>query len=251
MTGQGTLIAVNHVSVQVTRNINNLHGAIGETENMEDKLIDRIRETLGINPLAEDVQYRLAGFFNRYRPDGDGLRSLLIENGTEGEVLLRVQKIFLVTAPHWRPSDLYFVIRKYEDIDAESALEIVHNYLEGFRIFAEYTGNVELASALRKLKLTSGVPEASALNDDVSVMMHECLTDFLADQQGLKNELFFLKEALYSMANDYSLAAYALGPAMDVPGAHCAFDRYFDIWRYGIRILIFKDGSVNIELPGR
>jgi hypothetical protein len=217
---------------------------------MENKLIDRIRETLGLNFLAADVQYRLGGLFNRYRPDGDGLKNLLNENGVEGEVLCRIRKIFLVTAPHWRPSDLYFVIRRYEDINSESALGIVQNYLEGFRLFAEYNGNFELACTLKNLKFTSKFPDASALNDDVSVMMYECITDFLAIQQVHKNELFLLKEALYSMANDYFLSAYALWPAMDFPeNLRFAFDSYFDIWRYGIRILFFTDGSVTFELP--
>ncbi|ALU88769.1 hypothetical protein Hrubri_1560 [Herbaspirillum rubrisubalbicans M1] len=217
---------------------------------MENKLIERIRKNLGVNFSEVDVQYRLAGFFNRYRPDGEGLKKLLAESGVEGEVLSRIQKIFLVTAPHWRPSDLYFVIRRYDYIKPQSALEIVQNYLEGFGLFAEHNGDSELASILKSLKFTSKVSNASALDDDVSLMMYECLTDFLAVHQENKNELFLLKEALYSMANDYFLLAYALWPAMNFSGnLRSAFDSYFDVWRYGIRIQFFKGGHVSVELP--
>lgn len=87
-------------------------------------------------------------------------------------------------------------------------------------------------------------------DEDIPLLIYECLTDFLAKMQPEQNEIFFLKEALYSLANDYFLMAYLLWPAIqeNVPLPNI-MDSYFDIWFHGIKLNFSNDGTVFVKTP--
>lgn len=218
---------------------------------MSNTLIERIEAATGIVVPAPTDSHRLSGIFNRYRPDGAGLELLFEASGIEGKILSRLKKVFLATAPGWKPGDLYFTVRQFSPMSPATAATIVEDYLTGFRSFAEKIGNSEVAGALSSVKVVSDNAIGKSEDEDVAVMMYECLTDFLATQQPRQHEAFMLKEALYSMANDYFLMAYVLWPAMGFEDelSH-ALDNYFEMWRHGIGIKFFKGGLVAVSLPG-
>ncbi len=218
---------------------------------MSNTLVTRIEAATGIAVPTPTGQHKLSGIFNRYRPDGAGLERLFEVSGIEGEILSRLKKVFLATTPSWKPGDLYFTIRQHVSIDPSSAATIVESYLAGFKRFAAHIGDSDVTSALDGMRVVFAVPIGASEDADLGTMMYECLTDFLATLQPGRHELFLLKEALYSIANDYFLMAYILWPAFGFEGelAH-ALDNYFDVWRYGISLRFFKGGNVTIGLPG-
>ena len=168
----------------------------------------------------------------------------------EGEVLRHIQRVFVVTATDWKPSDWYFVIRNYEPIEANAALKMVEKYLKSFALFATRVGNDELAAALNRVKIET---DCTAMVGDGQYMlgwMYECLTDYLTNFGEANGEIFGLKEALYSMANDYFLVAFILCPAMGPDRQNCQlFEEYFDIWRSGINIKFGNNGVFSLDLP--
>jgi hypothetical protein len=212
-----------------------------------DTLAKRIERATGIE--VEDKN-DLFGFFSQFRPDGVGLEAISADSGVEGEVLARIRRVFAATAPGWAPGQLYFKIRRFEALDAASAQRIAGSYLMAFQRFVQYVGNAELSDELAGVRVESHPPVEAQEDTHLPIAISECLGDFLAQQQPSRHELFLLKEALYSMAADYFLAAYMLRPVLPLEGdAGQALDEYFDIWRYGIKLKFYKGGIAAISLP--
>lgn len=217
---------------------------------LSNTLARRIEAATGITVPVPADQHKLSGIFNRYRPDGAGIENLIGTSGVEGEVLLRIKEVFLATASSWQPSDLYFKIRKFSPTEKATAAALLERYLMDFARFSNYVGDADIGKALSEVKVVSevqiGVPE----DTDLPNMMYECLTDFLAQQQPDRHELLLLKEAVYSMANDYFLMAYVLWPVLGLEGeVGDTFDAYFQLWRSGIGVKFFRGGIVCFYLP--
>jgi hypothetical protein len=194
--------------------------------------------------------YQLAGMFNRYRPDGAGLERILSAEGIEGLVRSRIQRVYDTTAKHWSPGDLYFLVKSPEAIEPAQAVDIVRRHLRGLETLAAHVGNEEVAGFLSGLTFTTQRPARAKTSDDVRIAVHECLTDFLAPLDAEHHAVFMLHEALYSMANDYELAAYMLWPATQLKGeAAGALDAYIDVWRFGIEIEFLEDKVIYVKVP--
>jgi hypothetical protein len=213
-------------------------------------LRERIETETGLSVREGFDTHELAGLFNRYRPEGVGLERLLSGDGVEGEVRARIKRVFDVTAPGADPGDWYFVIRRHESLDRAAAIKVARDYLLSMQRLAEFIGDTEVRDALSALKVESHPPAAVAEDDDVPVMLYESFTAFLPSFARDGREILLLEEALYSMANDYSLMAYMLAPVIPLGGeARGALDPYFDVWRYGITLKFFAGGIVSVGLP--
>lgn len=217
---------------------------------MKDRtLLERIKDEIGISISVPGDDSKLAGMFNRYRPNGLGLERLLLSDGVEGEVLSRIRRVFGCTARCWRPSDFYFVIRNFDVIDQSKAEEIASLFLSGVGDFIRYIGDVELSDEIDQLRVVPEVGDNAEVTDDFFISIYECLTDFFAGLQSDFDEIFFLKEAVYSMANDYFLMAYLMLPAAKVGALEGSLNAYYDVWRYGLKLEYFSDGSVVVKRP--
>jgi hypothetical protein len=160
-------------------------------------------------------------------------------------VRARVEKVFEATASSWEPGDLYFVIRQFAPLDQASAANIAGAFSAGIKRVADYVGESELSGKLERSKVVLSRPTDLASERDLPDMMHDCLTDFLVTMRE-HHEIFVLKEALYSMANDYYLMAYMLWPALQFTGDMSGvLNSYIDLWRHGIRLEFFENGCIS------
>ncbi len=178
--------------------------------------------------------YALAGLFNRFRPDGEGLERLFGADPVQQAVLTRIRHVFEATASSWKPGDLYFVVREAEAIDCDRAQMLASAHVTGLEKVAQLRGDTQTQRALAMLRK---YPDRRQVQAVAATLMYECFTDFLAQFQPAQDEVFLLKEALYSMANDYYLMAYMLWPAIrKATGLPDLLDPYAELWRHGVRI---------------
>jgi len=214
-------------------------------------LTEKIKLETGISVSSSKDIYLLAGIFNKYRPDGEGLNHLFSDHGLERQVCERIKRIFSVTALEWRPNDLYFSIKRFGHIEREMAIEITQKYLDEIKKFSELINDSDAINSLSTLRVASDLPTPDILfSDDMPTLIYELITDFFAKLQPERHELFMLKEAFYSMANDYFLMAYILWPVIQAEtGSVIKFDSYFEIWRNGITLNFSEDGMVFVNLP--
>jgi hypothetical protein len=212
-------------------------------------LISRIAAETGVSIRSAADEDKLFGMFDRYRPHGAGLERLLSDQGIEGRVRARLQRVFDVTAPGRQPGDAYFVVRRYEPIDETRAVELTRVYLNGLQKLAEHMGNMALSRELSSLKIVANSPSGLDPDEDMGIQIYECVTDFLRRFQSERNVIFVLREGLYSMSADYFLAAYILWPAIEsIELAPGAMEGYFDIWRHGVKLKYFAN-MVAAERP--
>jgi len=224
-------------------------GEIWATPMSHDSLAERVRVATGL-PAGERVDPdALAGFFNRFRPDGAGLGAILEDTGVEGQVRRRLQNVFEATAPAANDGDCYFIVRRPAPIDRAGAVRLAQSYLADFGAFVARTGDDGLSTALRDVRFVQQPPADGVLDEDLSVRMYECLTDFLAELEHDDRGVFLLKEAIYTMACDYFLTAYVLWPAIELHPDGDVFERYFELWRSGIQITLYEGGLALIEVP--
>lgn len=189
----------------------------------------------------------LAQLFTKYRPHGAGLERLLLAQGPEGAVLERVRKVFAATASSCKPDDPHFVVRHAMPVSPSERETLALEHLRGLMAFAEFVGNAGAHEVVAALSIQSRAPTHATPDADIRTTLHRCLTDFLVKFQEKDNELFLLKEALYSMANDYWLEAYMLAPILGLTErASGALDSYFELWRRGLSLKFHDDGSVTV-----
>ncbi len=212
-------------------------------------LASRIEAETGLRVLSHDDVDLLAGFFNRYRPEGLGVDRFLSGNGVEGLVRERIEKVFRATASSWTAGDLYFINRHFDPLDHETACILAKRHLQDISNIARGLGDVETSKSISELRFVLGPHSAAGEDVDVATMVYESLTYFLADFQPGWHELFLLKEALYSMANDYCLMAYILWPVVKTGDGDIGdmFDSYFELWRYGVTLTYHMGGVVAVD----
>jgi hypothetical protein len=212
-------------------------------------LLERIVTEANLESSAELDQDVLSGVFNRYRPTGEGLERILGKEGVEGKVRARIKRVIEVTASSLKPDDWYFVLRYPQPIDRDDAVKLVESYLRDLAQLAEFAGADEARDAISSLAVVQSSNTSFTRDESVPTLIYECLTDFLAGFQPDQNELFALKEALYSMANDYFLMAYMVWPAVqESTGLPTLLDSYFEVWSHGISLDFSTDGSVFVRI---
>jgi hypothetical protein len=219
-------------------------------------LLQRIFAETGLVVSKPEDQHILAGMFNRYRPNGDGVERILEGDGVEGAVRARVMRIFEATARAGKSGDLYFVVRQPEPMDPQMAVQYASDYLNGIGRLADFVNDSKTRELVASLIVSPHPNTPFARDERVAAHIWECVGDFLAKFQPDRDELFILKEALYSMANDLVLTAYVLWPAVQrsvsLPEL---LDPYFNLWRHRIGLDFSTDGHAYVkpktDLPRR
>ncbi len=209
-------------------------------------LLTRLKTEMGLDPGAALDPYTLGGLFNRFRPDGDGLERLFAQDAVQLAVLARIRNVFKASAPSYLKTDLYFVMRRVDPCSIGEARQWADAHLAGMQHLADFVGDTETQRAIAMLR---SAPGGVGTEDVVTTLVYDCYTDFLAEFQPSQDELFLLKEALYSMANDYYLMGYMLWPAIQkATGLPPLLDPYFEMWRHGVRLA--GNGAVTIDAQG-
>jgi hypothetical protein len=215
------------------------------------RLLERICAETGSVVTNSRNAHILAGMFNRYRPHGDGLERVLAGEDVECAVRSRIKRVYEVSTPGSDPRDLYFVVRQPQPVDPPSAVRHATDYLHGIERLADFMKDSETRAAVKALTVTAGHDMGFAPDEDAPALLHDCIGDFLAKFQPKHNELFFLKEALYSMANDYFLMGWMLWPAIqETTQLPDLLDPYFAFWRHGLRLEFSASGRVHLRIPG-
>ena len=214
-------------------------------------LLERInaeaRDTVGEIITGFEDSYKLAGIFNAYRPNGDGVERLF-GHDAEGQLILqRVLAIYRATSVGWRPGDLYFIVRQPAPVEPMAAVALAHSFLSDIRALTKAVGVADPCEELPKEVCFSSQKKTQEMHP---VEFTETLGDILAELDPTQIPAVLLQEAVYSMANDYQLTTYVLWPLLAAKyGIQTPLmDSYFELWRHGIRLTVEEEG-ICVVLP--
>lgn len=218
-----------------------------------ETLAARILKETGIAVTGAADADALAGMFVRYRPLGAGLERLLVDRPAERAVRDRLKATFAAAADAGGgPQDPYLLVRGVQRPSDEVVAACVASWLAAVGRIADLAADGEALGAVALSRATGAPPRGAAFDNDRATLFHETVADFVARWQPGASELFLLKEAAWSLANDYFLMAWILWPAHALPNELplAALDGFFEAWRLGLRVVFFAEHEVGAQSVG-
>lgn len=192
----------------------------------------------------------LAFLFQRFRPDGDGIKEFCQDLNCS-EIASRLLDLFRATAAGFKKGnvvDAYFVVRRPPSSTNEEIRALAVNYCKSLKHVASVTGDDEMKSYFQdvsKIEMEIRRGETASLeSSDIDISIYQALNDYFS-HGGVKEQGALLDEALYTMANSYNLSNYVRWPLLrsfngeesDEP-----YSKYFELWRRGVNPVFEDDG---------
>jgi hypothetical protein len=193
-----------------------------------------------------------AGFFQLFRPSGDGLEAAFEGIEAADEILPRLLEVYEATAEGW-DEDPYFIVSKPRPIPASRAKDLLGSHLERVAAMARAVGDDELMRLLaRPLRLEVGWGETPwpPGDDDPETTIYEATGDFMRSLTPRESHALLMEEGLYTLACDYNLRHHILWPLYrHASGIDEPFGPYFELWKHGAGYRFTGEREVTVFVP--
>lgn len=236
-----------------------------------EQFFEQCRAAAGIGSQVAFEPDALIGFFQAFRPHGEGLAAAF-EGLSDGDDLVeRLSELYRVCGDSLRPQggrDAYFVVRRPEPVEAVVVESLARDWLENLASLARGLGNERIAQRLSGdvgVRVLEGIapkpPKAAEDRSDLLELFQHDLPDLLAPVTPADSIPALLRPAYYFVACDAALRDYLMWPLYRDPirslakqGSHLAveadpFEPYFTLWRHGIKYRVFTDDQVDFYIP--
>jgi hypothetical protein len=197
------------------------------------------------------------GFFQRFRPDGQGLDSLFAKFRFGEEVFANVRRVYGVCriGTEGTNVDSYFIVRSPLRITDAETRSLAEKCLEGLVAMADLAQDAEAYAYLRSCDITEAGKGAIAPADyqnEYSMLVHEFFTDWLFSLDSAEESAIEFREAFYSMTADYFHAAALMWLwYRQSTGLLAPLRPYLELWESGHKLL-FRHGELVVftsDLP--
>lgn len=198
-------------------------------------------------------QENLVGFFQKFRPHGNGLAAALEGVVGANEILPRLLELYEVTADGWQREDAYFVVKNPKPCSKEQARQLTNLHLQKMREVAREIGNRDLRHLLEhppQIEVICGKVPWPPGQNDLESLIYEVRTDFILSLTPLNSHILLLNDAFYHIACDYFLRDYILWPLYRHSTTVVEpFKPYFELWKYGAGFRFPIDDTVKVYVP--
>ena len=209
----------------------------------------------------------LIGFFQAFRPDGEGLSGLFDHLEDEQELLGRLGAVYAAAGDGRRGDgsrDAYFVVRNPPAIEPEDAADLANRWLGGLCALALHLKDDVLTQTLDPIpdvRVLEGLPpkhpKAQSERSKLLRSLQDEADTLLQRVDGGNATAAALGSAYYFVACDSMLRDYLMWPLyadmISEQGGDQAvadpFEPYFQLWRHGVKYRIFDDRQVSLYLP--
>jgi hypothetical protein len=199
---------------------------------------------------------RAFGFFQRFRPNGNGLAPAILALPCGEELLRRLQRVYDATVDGWREDslDAYFVVRRPQPSTYQELEELARRQMGIWLSIVRDCGNQELADELevKSVEFMQDLPRPTHSDGDApEVELHDVEGDWHGRLQSILEAGHVTNEAFYSIACDYGVARYLTWPwyrastLIEEP-----YGPYFELWLRGAEISIPEAGRIVVGLGG-
>jgi len=225
--------------------------------NDEKAMLERWKALAGDTSPEPWTPDQMAGFFQCFRPDGQGLSQAFEGVECGEEILARLLEIYRATADGWlreNSHDGYFIVRNPPPTTSSQAEDLVRKHLKRVVAMAEAIGRAELTALLRqppRIELTHGeAPSPSLDYDGPDSMIYEATNDFMHSLTPRESEALLMEEAMYAIACDYNLQYHCLWPLYrDATPIEEPFAPYFELWKRNLDYRFTGDSEVRVYVP--
>jgi hypothetical protein len=198
-----------------------------------------------------DAEAELYGFFQAFRPHGEGLAEALGDTVGADQILPRLSEVYQATCAGWDPSDAYFIVRRTGPLAVEPASSHALDHARAMGAIAHAMGSQELGSVLSSTFEVSVVATAAPDPSDLDAAVYELISDFMTSLTPTQSDLLLLEEAAYGIAADYYLQyhlfwpLYRQGSTVEEP-----FLPYFRLWALGATPSFVSRDRLIVHAPG-
>lgn len=205
------------------------------------EVIRRFSDAAGISPPAESP-VGLVGLFQSFRPDGNGLESVMAKVQGGEEVFSRALQVYAASSGAYRPGQAYFHVSPGR-VRGEDALSLARGHLRALEKLVQ--DDVELVELLRGVSVEYA-PDLSCLqrldgDDDPSVWIFDAVSDALADAVDQSSPLVVLRDAAYAIANNIYVAGFVLWPLYESLGPEDPLAPCFELWAAGLEVRFLEE----------
>jgi hypothetical protein len=200
-------------------------------------------------PWDED---QMAGFFQRFRPEGKGVAAALKGIPEEDEVLRRLLQIYAATANAYPKDpragvDLYFVVRYPPPILESEVIRLGKAYLQSILELAVRCKSDALQNALTPISTVRISQARPKEPSDLEAEVYDALGDMMSELGVRRWVPHSLEEALYFIACEYKIAHFVLWPVYrKIVNLNDPFLAFFEMWRHGIQMDFRDDRCLHL-----
>jgi len=197
----------------------------------------------------------LIGFFQHFRPCGEGVEDVFEDVVLGDEISARIKTIYEATAEGYDPRDMYFEVKSPPAMAETEIKALVGSHVRNLLAIAKIEHNETVSSALDPLPKIElfNMDEVAEEGDCESVesVIAEMCGDYLLGLSSVDSQALLLEEAFYSVASNYNLVCYLLWPLYrHAASINEPFEPIFELWRHGIRLQVLNDLSmIRVLVP--
>ncbi len=227
---------------------------------MTQKLIQRCHEFAQSGDDVGGDADSLIGFFQMFRPDGNGLAGLFDDVVCGDDLHDRLNELFAIAGDDRRPQggrDAYFMVRKPQPITSEHAEALAVDWLGRLQELAGEVGDTQLAELLQsppKVRVLEGKapknPKIEHEKCDLLKAMQVNAPALVAKITGADAHSTTLQPAYYFATCDYMVRDYLMWPLYAAAVKTIEpYGPYFRLWKHGAKYRIFGNKQVDLYLP--
>lgn len=187
------------------------------------------------------------GFFQLFRPTGEGVDRAFGGLPDGAEVVRRLSAVYRATDSDWQrgdASDAYFIVRRPRSATPGELRALAADHVGAVRSIAQLAACDELVERLSPtpaFEISSATRFDGCDTSDLGTLIFEAVGDWFGSLSASDRRVPLMWEAFYSIACDYDLARYLMWPwyRRAAPIAE-PFAPYFELWRRGARV-VFDD----------
>ncbi len=222
----------------------------------DEAMLGRWKAIAGDTSPGKWTEDDLAGFFQRFRPDGAGVSEAF--EGVKGadEILPRLMEVYEATADGWQRGetyDGYFIVRNAGPLTAARATDLLRLHLERLAVMAEAVGCDRLTTLLRaplQIEAVEGEAPWPPGDDDPEPPPYDVTDEFMESLTPRESAAHLMSEGLYTIACNHNLQRYILWPLYkDATPIEEPFRPYFDPWRHGAGLRFTDEQTVRVYVP--
>ncbi len=224
------------------------------------RLVDAMCSAASIDPTAAMTDDTLVGFFQAFRPDGEGIENVFdaIDGGSETAV--RLSAVFQAAGDGRRPAggrDAYFVVRNPLCLTPEAVQHNATTWLTKIASLGRAVdGHCPAAETIANasVRVLEGIPpkapKAAVDQSELFLAMRDVMPTWTAALTPDGSPADVLRGPFYFVACDAALRDFLLWPLLSVDKSFAdpTVD-YFRLWSAGVKWRIFTDDRVDFYIP--
>lgn len=244
------------------------------TNQSQDKSLARVlrqmSDAVGLEPERAAAEDAFVGFFQSFRPDGNGLKNVFDGLAVADELHERLEELFEVAGDDRRPQggrDAYFVVRKPQRIAPALAEMTGRRWIDRMAQLAKYFDRLEAAetlSGIKTIRVLEGIPPKHPRQEidktDLLKLVKDEIPTWLADSS-IDHEISQCLRSPYYFVNcDPMLRDYLMWPlyreqmqrrsdSSESTELSDPMEPYFQLWKHGIKWRVYQEQQIDLYLP--